>query len=288
MRGRTIEIIGLLLSSHMTAKQIMDASAGFERPYRSMSVVRSELLALCREGYLNRQEIPRIGPGESERLYFLSRKAGRLAPELRDLPRKAAVLRPVPLTQLEHQMGIAGFLSLLHRDVARSGGTEGQARLLRVLGDRQLKIPVDARVYGLEDGFIIPDGTVLLDLDGRLQLLFLELMNRGAVIRPGIPASIARSFVAKLWRYKALVKALGSSQVLRSLMQEHGQGLPPGFRVLVVSTRGSDHREHLRQAAKDFRTLAYFVRLADLEASPSMLTEAVWALPTGVMRGIKD
>ena len=114
-------------------------------------------------------------------------------PELDDLPRKAGVFRPLLLPQFEHARGVARFVSLLHRDVARSGG---RARLLGVLGDRQLAIPVDARVYGLEDGRVIPDGTVLLELDGRVELLFLELMNRGGVIRPGIPASISSWRVA--------------------------------------------------------------------------------------------
>ncbi|MCB9716997.1 MAG: hypothetical protein H6712_24285 [Myxococcales bacterium] len=269
----------------MTVRQVVTASRGFERPYGSLSVARADLLALVREGLLQRQEIPRVGPGECERLYFLSRRAGRVVPELRDLPKGAAAFRPVPLTQFEHAMGVASFLSLVHRDVA---GSQGRARLLRALGDRQLRIPVDARVYGLENGFVIPDGTVLLELDGQLQLLFLELMNRGGVIRPGIPASIARSFAAKLWRYKALVKSLGNCGVLRSLFREHGRELPPGFRVLVVSTRGADHLEHLRQAAGDFRTMVYFARLVSLETSSSMLTEGVWRLPSGLVRGISD
>jgi len=250
-----------------------------------MSVTRTQLLALVREGVLRRQEIPRPGPGEAERLYFLSRRARRIVPELADLPRRAGVLRPLPQAQLEHAQGVAGFISLLHRDVARSGG---QARLLCVLGDRQLSLPVDARHYGLEEGCLIPDTTVLLELDGRLQLLFLELMNRGGVIRPGVPASIARSFVAKLWRYKALVKALGSCVALRALAVEHGRSLPPGFRVLVVSVRGPDHLEHLRQAAQDFKTLCYFARLDDLERGPSMITHPLWQLPSGSVRAIAD
>ncbi len=263
----------------------MAASEGFDRPFRSMSVTRTELLALAREGILRRQEIPHPGPGECERLYYLSRRARRLAPELGELPPKAGVFRPVPLPQLEHAQGVARFISLLHRDTARSGG---RARLLGVLGDRQLAIPVDARRYGLEDGRVIPDATVLLELDGAVQLLFLELMNRGGVIRPGIPASIGRSFVAKLWRYKALVKGLEDSTVLRALVREYGATLPPGFRVLTVSVRGPEHLEHLRLSAGDFRTLCYFACMDDLERGRSMLTEPLWRLPSGGVRAISD
>lgn len=113
-------------------------------------------------------------------------------------------------------------------------------------------------------------------------------MNRGGVITPGVPASIARSFVAKLWRYKALVKGLGESRALRSLTRRYGVALPPGFRVLVVSTRGADHLEHLRRAARDFRPLCYFARLDALQAGPSLLTGPVWELPSGVVRAIAD
>ncbi len=284
MNGRTPQIIGLLLSAHMSARQIMMASEGFRKPYRSMSMVRADLLKLLREGLLARQAIPAVGPGEPERLYFLTRQARRIAPELADVPRNASTFRPVPLSRLEHALGVAQFVCLLHRDVARS---QGRAKLLRVLRDRELSIQVDPRAYGLKEGLLIPDGTVLLELGGQLQLLFLELMNRGAVTRPGVPASIVRSFAAKLWRYKALVKHLGESVEMRSLLAEHGRSLPPGFRVLVVGTRSPVHLEHLREAAKDFRTLCYFSRLVELELA-SMLTEPVWQLPTGKHRAIVD
>ena len=269
----------------MTARQVMVASEGFSRPLGSMSVARSELLSLMREGLLQRQEIPRVGPGECERLYYLSRRAKRVVPELDDLSRNASVFRPVSHSQIEHTLGIGGFLSLLHRDVAR---VQGRARLLRVLRDRELSIRVDARRYGLEDGRVIPDGTVLLELDGQVQLLFLELMNRGAVIRPGIPASVARSFAAKLWRYKALVKNLSECAELRGLVAQHRVPLPPGFRVLVVSTRGADHVEHLREAARDFKTLCYFSNMASLTRSQSVLIAPDWILPGGTHRAIVD
>lgn len=284
MNGRTAQIIGLLLSAHMSARQVMMASEGFDRPFGSMSMVRAQLLCLVREGLLARQMLPSAGPGEPERLYFLTRRARRLAPELADIPPNASPFRPVPLSRIEHAQGVAQFICLLHRDVARSNG---QARLLRVLRDHELSLRVDARAYGLGRGLLIPDGTVLLELGGQLQLLFLELMNRGAVTRPGIPASITRSFAAKLWRYKALVKQLGDCAALRSFLDEHQKPLPPGFRVLVVGTRGPVHLEHLREAAKDFKTLCYFSRLLELEQA-SMLTEPVWQLPTGIRRGIVD
>lgn len=269
----------------MTARQVMQASEGFERPLGSLSVARSELLSLVRRGLLRRQEIPRIGPGECERLYFLSRRAGRVAPEVSDLPRRASVTRPLGLAQMDHALGVSEFLSLLHRDCARS---QGRARLLRTLGDRELAMRVDASRYGLENRLVVPDATVLLELEGTPQLLFLELMNRGGVIRPGIPASISRSFVAKLWRYKALVKSLDQCSELKRLVGAEQCPMPPGFRVLVVSIRGPEHLEHLRLAANSFRTLCYFARIDELKKDSSMLLDPVWALPQGQVRAIVD
>ncbi len=64
--------------------------------------------------------------------------------------------------------------------------------------------------------------------------------------------------------------------------------MPPGFRVLVVATRSTQHLENLLDAAHNLRTLSYFARLPELGGESNMLLDPVWRLPSGVVRAVVD
>lgn len=268
----------------MTTKQILRASEGFEQPFKTLSTLRGHLAQMREDRLIQFSELPRYGPGLGERLYHLSRRARRLVPEVSDLRPGHRLLRPLPPSQLEHAMGVADFLSLMHRDVARSGG---RAKVLAILGDHQLRLRVDPSRYGLPAGTLVPDGTLLLELAGKPQLLFLELMNQGAVTRPGLPRTVRRSFQAKLLRYKALARSLPENPELQALCAELGIAVPAGLRALVVSARTEVHLQHLGAAASHSTSLARFAHLeALLDADQNSLLDPIWQLPGGDAQAI--
>lgn len=267
----------------MTARQIMTASAGFSRPYGSLSVARSDLLDLTRRGWLARQEIPSLGPGQCELIYFLKRKARQLVPELAELPTRSPVFRPVR-GSFEHSLAISELVCAIERSAAVS---QGRVQLMDYLRDRELRSKVDARPYEIEARHLIPDYTWLVRVDRKPQLLFVELQNQGAVISPGRRASIARSFQGKLWRYKVFLDSFGEDPKLRRLLHAHDVEQLPGFRVLVVSTRTEKNLSNLVDAAGDFRSLFYFATLGTLSQG-NLFLDPVWTLPTRARRAIVD
>lgn len=263
----------------MTTGQIYRAAEGFDQPFGSRSRLRAHLTRMRRDGLIQMTELPRVGPGRGERLFYLSRRAKYLAPEVGDLSRGHRLLRLPAPSRMEHSMGIAESLSYLHQDAARSGG---RVKILGAVGDHYLRFHVDPRRYGLAPASLSPDATLLLEVDGQVQLLFLELMNRGAVIKPGCPRSAQRSFQGKLFRYKALARELMAQQGLAELFEEFCLPMPRGFRVLVVSTRTDIHLRHLMAATPPGTRLAYFARLAGLQADDTnAFLDPVWQSPSG-------
>lgn len=263
----------------MTTEQIRRAAEGFEQPFGSRTRLRSHLTRMRHDGLIQMTELPRVGPGRGERLYYLSRRAKILAPEVGDLRRGHRLTRPPAASRMDHSLGIADVLSLVHRDASRSSG---RVRVIAAGGDHHLQFHVDPRRYGLRPASLSPDGMLLLEVDGAVQLLFLELMNRGAVIKPGCPRSAQRSFQGKVFRYKALARSLEGQPGLAELCEDYDVPVPRGFRVLVVSTRTKVHLEHLMAATPPDTKLAYFARLQDLlESAQSSLTDPLWSLPGG-------
>jgi hypothetical protein len=275
-------LLRLLLDAPMTAEWALHASAVFSKPYRSVGRVREVFAELAERGLVRRVPMLETHQGQRRWLYYLAPAAKRLLPELADLRASAAPFQP-PRDPQAHALAVAEFIAHLYRSVGQSGG---RARLLVSLRDGLLRADVnlpDARGRHLRQ--VVPDHTALVELDGRPQLLLLELQNRGAVILPGSPQSVPRSFQFKLAKHKAWLTTFREHPIIAQMIAAHGP--LPGFRVLVVTTRGEAHRKNLLAAASQYSKLFYFTSL-DCIRQHNVLLDPIWQLPNSTVRAIAD
>lgn len=276
------EILRLLLSAPMTCEWLMQASAAFPKPYRSLSRVREVLADLTARGLVKRVPMLETHQGQRRWLYFLAPAAKRLLPELAELRANAGPFHP-PTDPRAHALAVAEFVAHLYRSVGQSGG---RARLLESLRDGALRLEADlAEARGKDQRQVVPDHSFLVELDGRPALLLLELQNRGAVILPASPQSLTRSFRFKLAKHKALLTGFRQHPVITQMIAAHGP--LPGFRTLVVTTRSEANLRHLLTAADGYAKLFYFTTLAQVRER-NLLLDPIWTLPSGSMRAIAD
>jgi DNA-binding MarR family transcriptional regulator len=275
-------ILRLLLDAPMTSEWLLQASTAFPKPYRSLSRVREVLADLSKQGLVRRSPMLEAHQGQRRWLYFLAPAAKRLLPELADLRAGSGTFHP-PADPRAHALAVAEFVAHFYRSVGQSGG---RARLLESLRDGALRAEVElpeARYSHQRQ--VVPDHTFLLELDGRPQLLLLELQNRGAVILPGAPQSAMRSFRFKLAKHKALLARFRQNPVIGQMIAVHGP--LPGFRTLVVTTRTEANLRHLLAASEGYAKLFYFTTLEKVRHH-NVILDRIWRLPNGTVRAIVD
>lgn len=275
-------VLRLLLDAPMTCKWVLIASAAFPKPYRSVSRVREVMAEFAERGLVRRVPLAEAHQGQRRWLYLLAPAAKRLMADLVGLRAGTGPFR-VPAEPREHALAVAEFVAHLYRSVGESGG---RGRLLFSLRDGILRAEVNlpaARVDPRRQ--LIPDHTTLVELDGRPQLLLLELQNRGAVILPASARSVTRSFGFKLAKHKAWLASFREHPIVARMIAVHGP--LPGFRVLVVTTRGGAHLSHLLEAAAPYTKLFYFTTLERVRER-NVLLDPIWQLPSGTVRAIAD
>ncbi len=106
------------------------------------------------------------------------------------------------------------------------------------------------------------------------------------MIHPVKPGSTTRSFVFKLRKYKVFLQTFRKHPLIRRMETLLGKPFP-GFRVLVVTTRGELNKSNLLHAAKDYKKLVYLAKLAEIKAG-NLFTDPLWSLPNGEHRGLLD
>ncbi len=275
-------ILRLLLDAPMTSEWLMQASAAFPKPYRSLSRVREVLARLTIDGLVRRVPMLETHQGQRRWLYFLAPAAKRLLPELGELRANAAPFHP-PQDPRAHALAVAEFVAHAYRS---TGESRGRARLLASLRDGMLRAEVHLpEAHGRHQRLLVPDHTFLLELDGRPQLLLLELQNRGAVILPASPQSVTRSFQFKLAKHKAWLAHFRDHPVIAQLTAAYGP--LTGFRTLVVTTRSEANRRHLLAAASGYAKLFYFATLEQVRRH-NLWLDPIWELPNRKVRAVAD
>jgi hypothetical protein len=275
-------ILRLLLDAPMTSEWLLYASALFPKPYRSLSRVREVLAELTERGLLRRAPMLETHQGQRRWLYYLAPAAKRLLPELGELPASAGPFQR-PRDPQAHALALAEFVAHLYRSAGQSGG---RARLLVSLRDGMLRAEVDlAEARGKHQRQVVPDHTALVEIDGRPQLLLVELQNRGAVILPASAQSVSRSFRFKLVKYKAWLASFRQHSIIEQMVAAYGP--LTGFRVLVITTRGEANRRNLLSAASSYAKLFYFTTLEAVRQA-NLLLDPIWELPNGTVRAIAD
>jgi hypothetical protein len=138
---------------------------------------------------------------------------------------------------------------------------------------------------GGESGTIIPDYTFLVDLDGRRELLFLELVRRTAVIVPVGEASLLRSLKWKLHRYEVFERHFRGHHMVQRLEQAFGR--IAGMRALVVTSRGEAQlRSLLAAAPRRHDDLLLFSAREHLRPPINAFRNMCWRTSTGKTRAL--
>jgi hypothetical protein len=266
----------------MTSEWMLHASASFPMPYRSLSRVREVLAELAQDGVLGRAPMLEDHQGQRRWLYFLAPGAKRILPDLAALRAGSGPYRAAA-DPLGHSLAVAEFVAHAHRSAGQSGG---RVRILEGLRDGSLRTNVRVAT---RDGelitAVVPDHTLLVEVDGLPQLLLLEMQNCGAVILPGSPQSVRRSFRFKLAKHKALVATFRTHPVVQRMITGHGP--LAGFRTLVVAARGETSMRHLLSAASGYTKLFYFATLEQTRRH-NLFLDPFWTLPGGRTRAVSD
>jgi hypothetical protein len=270
LKRRYIDTIRLLAAwSPLTVEGVFRASRAFEKPFSTLKRCREELQEMHRAGLLGRAAIPDTGRGQKPFAYHLARGASALVPEVADIPKSNSVFHGLNKNPW-HALATGEFWSFFERWAAE----HDEVKVLERIRDRQFVVKLK------EHTKLVPDGTVLGEIQGRRKLIFLELVNETGVINPGAEASCARSLTGKLERYRAFREAGRSHPTWRRL--EKAYGLIGGFQVLVVTTRSN--RQYLMSAAEGSKTMFLFAELDELRSCGCLFEEPVWWLPRSAWR----
>jgi hypothetical protein len=266
LKRRYIDTIRLLTAySPLTVEWVFRASRAFEKPFTSVKRCREELQGMHRARLLGRTAIPDTGRGQKPFAYHLARGAAALVPEVANIPRSNSVFHGLGKNPW-HALAIGEFFSLFEWSVAE----HPEVKVLERIRDRQFVAPLQGYPK------LVPDGSVLVEVNGRRKMLFLELVNETAVLNPGAEASRVRSLAGKIDKYRAFRGVAKSHPTWSHL--ERAYGPIGGFQVLLVTTRGN--LQYLLSAAEGSKTMFLFAELDGLRRGGCLLEEPLWWLPT--------
>jgi hypothetical protein len=264
---RKLDIIRVLIAwAPLTTESIFQISQSFRFPFTTMRRCREELQNIYHEGLVGRSRVPGITMGNTPFAYHLRRKASVLVPSVADIPKSNSVFQKLGMNPW-HSLAIGEFGTLLEKHAAIHPDIE----ILETIRDRQFR--ADLRKHGFPQ--LIPDGTVLLRIRGKLRVFFLEIVNELSVLNPGVFDARSRSLAAKVSKYRFFKELHQQHPVWRLLEEVYGP--IHGFQVLFVSTRTSSQR--LTIAATGSREMFLFGDASVLQTSTDLFTEPVWWFP---------
>lgn len=253
----------------LTVDDVFRASRAFAEPFSNLKRCREELHEMHRARLLGRAAIPDTGRGQKPFAYYLARGAMTLVPAVADIPKSNTVFHGLGKNPW-HALATGEFWSLFEGWAAE----HAEIKIVERIRDRQFIANVE------NHGKLIPDGTVLVDINGRRKVFFLELVNETGVINPGAEASRPRSLTGKLERYRAFRESRKNHPTWHRL--EKAYGPIGGFQVLVVTTRGNC--EYLISAAEGSKTMFLFAQLEELRSGGCLFDEPIWWLPRSPWR----
>lgn len=284
LETKTTDIIWLLIRCPMTAEMIFRASRNFRILYRNLGNLRNDLKSLHGKGLLGRQPIPSDGKGQKEFLYFPARTVRRL-PEFADMGLPEATFRGFSGPRW-HAEATSEFISHFERS---AGEIKPRVRILASVRDGYFRASPDiAEEKGGRTTALIPDHTLVAEVDGETCLLFVEVFNSPALHSPLSPQSVGRSVRFRMAKYKAFKTEFRGHPVIRDLELQLGCRFQ-GFRVLVVAAKGEAQKASLLSLARadGYKTMFYFASL-DGVRSANIFTDPVWSLPKGSDCGIMN
>ena len=274
--SRDTDIVKAVLRTPRTARMIFLASSVFELPYTNFTQVKTDLRRLTEDGVLGRVEVPGEKSGRNEFLYYVKSGAKRLLPELKVFKAGSAMFR-LPGTS-PHSLYTAEFLSHFEQS---AGAHRERVEILETIRDGRFSAKVELTTA--EENRVarlIPDLTVLAEIDGKLNLFFLELQNHVRSIEAVTADSISKTFREKLMKYKAFQREFRSHSFIHDAEAIYGCRIP-GFRVLIVTTKSEMNRNRLLSCARamGYGEMFHFATLDEVRQS-NVLTDPMWSLTT--------
>jgi len=268
-------IVRLLMAwAPLTCQGIYRASQSFPTPFSTAKQCRAVLCRLYRDRILGRCPIPDGSRGQKAFAYYLRKRAAGLVPEVADIPKSNSLFHGLGKNPY-HALAIGVFGSYLEQHASQHKRID----VLERIRDRQFT--ADLREFGHPK--LIPDATLLVRSNGRLKLLFLELVNQTSVINPGTNGTGASSSLAgKLARYRAFNEIRRKREHPTWHLLEKAYGAIGGFQVLVVSTRFN--AQYLVSAAEGSNTMFLFAELNEIRTSQNMFTDPIFWLPRSAWR----
>ncbi len=267
VKQRYSDVISLLNAwAPLTVNDVLRASLTFAEPYLNAKECRRELRAMWNAGYLGRRPIPDTGRGQKPYAYHLRRRAADLVASVADIPKSNSLFHGIGRNPW-HSLAIGEVGALLEAHAA----TTPSVTILERVRDRQFR--ADLSPHNLPR--LIPDGTVLVHIKGRLKVFFIELVHETATINPGAEGARARSLAGKLEKFKAF----NTSRRLHPTWWafERAYGYVGGFQVLVVTTKRN--AQYIQSAAPNTNTMCVFAELDALRATENVFVNDVWWLP---------
>ena len=273
--SRRVHVVEALLKYPLTADLLWLLSRSWITPYQSQSRARSDLASMVQDGYLARQPVASIKPGQREFIYFLQPKARLLVPEVEHVAKKTSVFRGFSESSPAHLLYVSRFCAHFERSAF-----EAHVPVVAVRRPNHFKVTVVANTRQREERVaLIPDYTFVVELGDRHELLFLELQNRTAAILP-VRDESGRSLRFKFAKYRALAKTFRQHFAVQELEAQLGAKFDR-FRVLVVTTGDDNTLRALMRANQqhEFANLFWFATMAQVAAG-NIFTAPSWSLST--------
>jgi len=272
--GRYTDNIKAVIRCPRTTKMIFRASANYSKPYKNIKLVGTDLLKLYKSGFLKRQELPSIGQGKKEFIYCPAPKAKFYVPELEDIHYRNPIYRGITERSPWHSIATSDFISEIERS---SGDYKDRIKMLTMLRPREFEAKVTVKSRRGEDKTkLIPDYTLVIEVDGTPKLFFVEVQIQTPVIIPISDNSISRSFQYKLTRYKVFNIHFRTHPIIKAWEEDFNCQFDD-FQVMIVTTRGEQHLRNLMRANKNpsYKNMFLFTTTKTI-ADKNIFLQPIW------------
>lgn len=282
--SRLSELLYKIFLFQPTRHCIPKLSAGFEKPFKTMTRVNFYIKKLIEDKYIKEQPVKTDADGRKPRLLYLTPRAAEVCPKLREIAahhlkkKHLPGFKPIPVNETEHQLGLAEFGAELYASLAKLNPLP---QILAELPTGYFKAKVN--VYDrkgkikAKEKEIIPDFTLAIRWNHKAYLFFVELQNQTGLIISHSSTTIGRSFQYKLSKYKAFFNSFRNHPEIRRIERTHHCKFE-GFKVLIpVIHKSQTHLENLMAAntSNGFDNTFLFAHLENLE-DRNLMTEPCW------------
>jgi len=245
---RDAHILRSLVKYPLTVDSLFRLSQTFPRPLPSVTATAKVLTRLK-----NKKETIRAKPclhdkknerGAVKSYYYPTSKVRAMIPELSGFAASSPCFRPLSDSCHRHDMAIAEFMVNLEIAIHKNPNL----KLIEYMRSGDHRPTIQDREG--ERAFV-PDGTIILEKNGRRQIYFLEWDNSTETLNPRSRKRSNNHWRAKIENYDLLNRQSERDPVLAEFK-------PRKFKVLVL-TRSRERAENIFALARSITNKQFFV-----------------------------